>query len=120
MQAVEVAYQALLQVRRELESVQRLSELTSAAAKFGLDKVDIANRSERVAKRAETLQQACMTFCWTASPPKIYHCWVGRCPLYLQFHSRQVYLTTVLTHMAEILLRQTLLHLAQYSALLHI
>lgn len=57
LQAVETAHQALVQVRRELETVQRLSELTLAACKFGLDKVDIANRSERVAKRAESLYQ---------------------------------------------------------------
>lgn len=56
---METAHEALLQVRRELETVQRLSELTLAAAKFGLDKVDIANRSERVAKRADSLFQVC-------------------------------------------------------------
>ena len=57
MQAVDAAYKALLQVRRELESVQRLSELASAAARFGLDKVDIVNRSERVARRAQSLYE---------------------------------------------------------------
>ena len=116
MQAVEVAYQALLQVRRELESVQRLSELTSAAAKFGLDKVDIANRSERVAKRAETLQQACMPFAGLLDPPRITILGWKDVP----FVCNSTDLNMVLTRVAETLLRQTSLHLAHRSAFMHI